>query len=150
MTTLRWLVAALHLLGLAVGLGAVWTRGRALRGSLDPATLRRVFAADAWWGVAALIWLGTGLWRAFGGLEKGSAYYLSNHVFWLKMTLFLAIVLLELKPATTLTRWRAQVRRGQPVDTTAAPGMVRISVIQAVLVICIVFAATALARGFGA
>ena len=33
--TLRWLVAAIHLLALAIGMGAVWGRGRALRGELD-------------------------------------------------------------------------------------------------------------------
>lgn len=45
---LRWLFAALHLLALGVGLGAVWARGRALRGELDEAGLRRAFSADAW------------------------------------------------------------------------------------------------------
>jgi len=50
---IRWLFAALHLLGLGAGLGAVWARARALRGPLDPAGLRRVFYADGWWGVAA-------------------------------------------------------------------------------------------------
>ena len=46
--TVRWLFAALHLLALGIGLGAVWARGRALRGTLDPAGRRRAFAADSW------------------------------------------------------------------------------------------------------
>ena len=33
--TVRWLLAAVHLLALGVGLGAVWARGRALAGELD-------------------------------------------------------------------------------------------------------------------
>jgi putative membrane protein len=69
----RWLFAALHLLALGIGLGAVWARGRGLQGELDEIGLRRVFYADIWWGIAALLWIATGLVRAFGGLEKGAA-----------------------------------------------------------------------------
>src|SRR3989449_11375442 len=58
--TTRWLLAALHLLALGVGLGAVWARGRALRDARDASGLRRAFYADTWWGVAALLWIGTG------------------------------------------------------------------------------------------
>lgn len=32
--TIRWLLAALHLLGLGIGLGAVWTRRQELLGPL--------------------------------------------------------------------------------------------------------------------
>jgi len=59
--TIRWLLAAVHLLALGVGLGAVWARGRALQTSLDVPALRRVFYADTWWGIAAVLWIGTGL-----------------------------------------------------------------------------------------
>ena len=55
---IRLLFATLHLLGLGVGLGAVWARARALRGPLDAQGLGRVFYADSWWGVAAAIWIG--------------------------------------------------------------------------------------------
>ncbi|MBA3497218.1 MAG: DUF2214 family protein [Gemmatimonadota bacterium] len=146
---LRWLVAAAHLLALGIGLGAVWARARALQGPLDTAGLRRVFSADAWWGVAALLWLGTGLLRAFGGLEKGSAYYLHNHVFWTKMALFGAILILEAAAMTAFTKWRGLLRRGQPVDTSLAGRYARISYIEAGLVAAMVLAATAMARGYG-
>ena len=72
--TIRWLLAAVHLLALGVGLGAVWARGRALQASLDVPTLRPVFYADTWWGIAALLWISTGLVRAFGGYEKGASF----------------------------------------------------------------------------
>jgi putative membrane protein len=74
MVTTRWRFATVHLLALGIGLGAVWARERALRGPLDAAGLRQAFYADSWWGIAALLWIGTGLVRAFAGLEKGSAY----------------------------------------------------------------------------
>src|SRR2546428_13590285 len=125
--TIRWLLAALHLLALGIGLGAVWARGRALRGDLDGPGLRRVFYADTWWGVAALVWIGTGLVRAFGGFEKGSFYYLHNHLFWTKMGLLAAILILELGPMIALIRWRVAVGRGNVPDTRAPSGFARVS-----------------------
>jgi putative membrane protein len=148
--TVRWIVAALHLLALGIGLGAVWARGQAFHGSLDSAGLRRTFAADTWWGVAAVIWITTGLARAFGGLEKGTVYYLHNHVFWAKMTLLLVILVLEVIPMLTLIRWRLVVGRGEHPDTGTAARLATISYVQAVLVVLMILAATALARGFGA
>jgi uncharacterized membrane protein len=40
--------------------------------------------ADTWWGLAAVIWIATGLWRLVGGLEKGTDYYRHNYLFWVK------------------------------------------------------------------
>lgn len=146
---MRWFFAALHLLGLGIGLGAVWARARALGGPLDPPGLRRVFYADGWWGVAAAIWIGTGLVRVFAGLEKGMDYYLQSHVFWGKMTLLLAILVLEVSPMMMLARWRGQLRRGEAPDTGLAGRFASISYLQAVLVLLMVLAATAMARGIG-
>lgn len=146
---LRSLFAMLHLLGLGIGLGAVWTRARALRGNLDAAGLKRVFEADTWWGIAALVWIGTGVLRAFAGFEKGSAYYLANHFFWLKMTLLFLILAMEAVPMVTLIRWRIQSGKGQTLDLHRAPTFALISQIQAVLVVLMVAAATLMARGLG-
>ena len=146
---LRWLLAAVHLLALGIGLGAVWARSRSLRVSLDPPGLRRVFAADAWWAVAALLWIGTGLWRLFAGTEKETAYYLHNHVFWTKMALLGLVLALEMGPMVTLIRWRRRVASGQPVDTRSAARLARISALQAGLVVLMVLTAAAMARGYG-
>jgi putative membrane protein len=145
----RWLAASLHLLALGIGLGAVWARGRALRAEPTASNLARVFLADAFWGIAALLWISTGLWRLLGGLEKGTGYYLQNHVFLAKMGLLLLILLLEIGPMITLIKWRRSVARGQIPDTTSAPRLATISFIQAALVVLMVFAATAMARGVG-
>jgi putative membrane protein len=146
---LRWILAALHLLALGIGLGAVWARRQALRPPLDLPAVRRVLAADAWWGVAALIWISTGLWRWLGGLEKGTAYYLQNHAFWAKMLLLGFVLALELGPMVTLASWRREVRAGRLPDLARAPAVARASAIQVVLVILMVLAATAMARGMG-
>jgi putative membrane protein len=146
---MRWLLAAVHLLALGFGLGAVWARSRALRGPLDAAGLRRVFAADTWWGVSAGLWILTGLLRAFAGYEKGAAYYLHNHLFLTKMGLLLLVLALEVAPMAALIRWRAAVAKGTLPDTSRAPRFAWTSTLQAVLIVLMVIAATGMARGFG-
>lgn len=145
----RLALAWIHLLALGIGLGAVWARARGFRGTLDGPGLRRLFAADSWWGVSAILWIGSGLWRLLAGTEKPTGYYLQNHVFWLKMTALVAILLLELAPMVTLIKWRVAAASGSPVDTRPASRFATISYIQAGLVVIMVAAATAMARGVG-
>jgi putative membrane protein len=144
------ILSSLHLLALAIGLPAVFLRGRALRGTLDDAGLRRLFAADTAWGIAAALWLVTGLLRAFAGFEKGSAFYLGSALFWTKMTLFVVVVLIELRPMLTLMRWRAAVGRGRRPDVSAARSLYVMTHVEMALVVVIVFVASFMARGFGA
>lgn len=146
---LRLILAAVHLLGLGIGLGAVWARAAALAGPLDGPGVRRALTADAWWGVAALAWLATGLWRLLAGLEKETGYYLGNHLFWAKMGLFLLIFVLELRPIAVLTRWRRAAAAGREPDTGGAARMAATSRLQAALVAVTVLVAVAMARGYG-
>ncbi|HSF07314.1 MAG TPA: DUF2214 family protein [Methylomirabilota bacterium] len=143
------IVSALHLLALAIGLPAVFLRGRALRGRLDPDGLRRLFAADTAWGIAALLWVITGLLRAFAGLEKGTAFYLGSALFWMKLALFVAILLLEIWPMVTFIRWRIALKRGRAPDTSSAAALYIVNHVELVLVVIIVFVASFMARGFG-
>jgi len=143
------IVSALHVLALALGLPSIFFRGRALKGSLDGPALRRLFMADTVWGIAALLWLATGLARAFGGLEKGSAFYLASPLFWLKMILFATVVLLEVWPMATFIRWRRALHRGEAPDTSAVSRLYIINHVEMSLVVVIVFVASFMARGFG-
>jgi putative membrane protein len=154
--TLRWLLAAVHLLALAIGLGSVWIRARALteaRTATDPAAvgraLKRAFSADGCWGLAALLWIGSGLWRLFAGLEKPPEYYYSNQLFWTKMLLLATILVLELWPMVTLIRWRTVVAKGAVPDLRPAAALARVSYVQAALVLLMLLAATGMARGLG-
>jgi len=143
------IVSALHLLALAIGLPSVFLRGRALAGPLDGQGLRRLFAADTCWGVAALVWIATGLARAFGGLEKGTQFYLASSLFWVKMALLGAIFLLEIWPMTTFIRWRMAVRRGAKPNTRRARQLWIVNHVEMLLAIAMVFVASFMARGFG-
>ena len=147
---LRLLLAWLHLLALAMGLAAVWGRARAMgdtrRHPEDPRALRRAFTADTWWGVAAVLWLVTGLWRLLAGMEKATTYYLGNSAFLLKMAIFIAILLLEIWPMRTLIGWR---RKATQPSAGALGRIEAISYLQCMLVVAMVLAAVSMARGFG-
>lgn len=151
---LRLGLAWLHLLALGIGFGAIADRAIVLRVPPTAATLTRAFRSDTAWGVAALLWIATGLWRLFGQTEKATGYYLGNRAFWTKMSLLGLILLLEVWPMITLIRWRIAVARGRAPDGTGASVVARriaaISAVQMVLVAGMVFAAVAMARGYGA
>ena len=120
---LRWLMAAVHLIALGVGLGSVWVRGRALGGSPDDGAVRRALAADTGWESPRLLWISTGLDPARSGASsKGTQYYLQNHVFWTKMVLLLVILALECGRSVTLMRWRIQIARGRRPDDELSTG----------------------------
>jgi len=151
---LRITLAALHLIALGLGLGAVIARGNALRESPSNAALRRAFRSDFIWGLSALLWISTGVWRLMAGTEKSPGFYFTNPVFHAKMGLFLLILLLELWPMVTLLRWRRTFSAGESAERLMTSGAGRkiatISHIEALVVVVMVFVAVALARGFGA
>jgi putative membrane protein len=65
------------------------------------------------------------------------------------MALLIGILLLEIWPMITLIRWRVQVAKGSLPDSSSAAAIARISYAQAALLIGMVLAATAMARGMG-
>ncbi len=155
---LRITLAVLHLLALGIGLGAVYARARALHAvgqpSESPDALRRALAADSWWGVAGLLWVSTGLWRALAGTEKASTYYWENHIFYGKMACLVVLLLLELWTVVTLVRWRREgvpsLQARRSALAPAARALARVSDVQLVLVLAMLVAAVLMARGYGA
>jgi putative membrane protein len=151
---LRILLAVAHLLGFGIALGSIYARARTFnRLDGNPDSLRRGFAADTWWGVSAVVLLGTGLWRAFAGLEKTPSYYWHSHVFYAKMGLLVVILLLEIWPMLTLMQWRMGERRGTlpaaDMLTSRGKRIARISDVQLLLLVGMIVAAVMMARGYG-
>ena len=140
------LLSAIHMLTLALGLGALFIRGRALAGRLDDAGWNRLLAADNAWGVAALLWILSGLLRVFvGGKETG--FYWRNGFFWAKLALFGVVFALELNPMVTFMRVRVARGRGAPATEFSVQTFRRINSVEVALVVCIVFVAAFMARG---
>jgi len=148
----RAVLSGLHVLTLALGLGAVFARGRRLRDLLqtpeDDRALRRLYQADSLWGVAALLWIATGLARVFGRLEKQPDFYLRNGFFWVKMGLFALVLALEIRPMVTLLRWRAaKSGAGQLVREANLPALIALNNAEIAVVVAISFVAALMARG---
>jgi putative membrane protein len=151
-------LSAIHILTFGLGLAAIFLRGRALAGVLDAAGWKRLLTADTAWGVAAVLWILTGLARVFLG-PKDPVFYWRNGFFWIKMTLFLAVFVLELTPMRTFMRARqaagrlrasgasASQARGAAMPVFDAARYRRINTIEMALVLVIPFAAALMARG---
>ena len=145
-------LSALHVLALALGLGSVFARGLRLRDLRrmpgNAAALARLLQADAVWGIAALLWIVTGLARVFGHLEKTPDFYLRNGFFWTKMALFALVFALEIRPMVTFARWRAVKRRGgTPLADRGIDALIRVNDAEAAIVVIIPFIAALMARG---
>ncbi len=146
----NWALATMHLFGLALGLPAVFLRGLGLRAlRTDPGALARTLMADNVWGVAALLWVGSGLVRLFGPWDKGLAYYVHSGPFWIKMALVVIALGLEVLPMVALIRWRVALARGRPVDTSRVALLSRLNDAEVALTAAVPFFATAMARGLG-
>src|SRR6187551_2406244 len=141
---LSYIIATLHILTFGIGFYGIWPRANALKKLKDVSGLNDVFKADSFWGIAALLWIITGLWRAFGGLEKGSDYYLHSNTFIAKMGLFLVVFIIEIKPMVTLIRWRIKRRKNETIDFSYARQLAFLSHIELGLIAIIVCLATAM------
>jgi len=139
-------LSAVHLLTLALGAGSLFARGRALAQPLDDAGWKRLLAADNTWGVAAVLWILSGLGRVFFG-GKETAFYWRNGFFWVKLALFGLVFLLELTPMTTFVRVRLARSRGTALPPFSIESYRRINAAELGLVVAIVFVAAFMARG---
>ena len=145
-------LSALHVLALALGFGAVFARGLRLRdlrrGRADAEVFRRLFQADSLWGIAALLWIATGLARAFGRVEKQPEFYLRNGFFWIKMALFALVFVLEIRPMLAFIRWRASRKRGTaPAVGDDLGALIALNDAEVAIVVLIPFVAALMARG---
>jgi putative membrane protein len=146
---LSTVVAAVHLLALVFGVAALLLRAKALNAAEDTQGAHRVLSWDNLYGLVALFWIGSGLYRAFGGLEKGTDYYLANHVFWLKLLLVVALFAVELPQMITFIRWRIRLGKKLTLDLTNKAKLIRLHWIEFCLIPLIVVCATFMARGVG-
>ena len=142
-------LAYLHYLALGLGFVGVFSRGRAIKNIIVNKSndTKELFLADNIWGIAALLWIVTGLMRAFGTYEKGPSFYMNSHWFWLKMTMFACIFVLEIYPMITFMKWRKTKKQVTENDYPTLIKIRKINHIEALLVFLIPFVATIMARG---
>ncbi|WP_427156887.1 DUF2214 family protein [Aliinostoc sp. HNIBRCY26] len=110
------ITAYLHYLGFMLAFGALVVESQNLKKDISLKEAWRVVIADAIYGLSAVTILITGILRViyFG---KGSDYYLSNPVFYIKVSLFILVSLLSLYPTFSFLSWIKNLLDNQPPKT---------------------------------
>lgn len=104
--------AVLHHLAFVV-LGAMLTTELLLlRGELTVQRARQIVVCDLVYGVSALLLIVVGVSRVFF-FEKGSTYYFHSFAFIAKISVFVIMGVLSIKPTLTFMSWRPALRRGE-------------------------------------
>jgi len=142
-------LAALHLLSLVAGVAVLVLRAKALAAVERPEQLKSVFFWDNLYALVALFWLGSGAFRAFGGFEKGTDYYLGNHVFWTKMLLLLVLLAAESVPLVAFVKARIRLGRGEAVSLANKALLIRLHWVELAAIFGMVLMAALMARGVG-
>ncbi len=116
---------------------------------LNEAVVRRLARVDLVYGLSAGAVLLTGLARIYFG-AKGSGWYWTNPLLHLKLTLFVVIGLISIRPTLMFLRWRRQLDAGGGLpDAEQVRRARRMVMVQAHLLPLIPLAAVFLARGWG-
>ncbi|MCM2346400.1 MAG: DUF2214 family protein [Acidovorax soli] len=115
--TLEAVLAALHLVAILTLVVFLSSQAAVCRIEwLNAAVVERLVRLDVIYGVTAFVLLLTGLARVVWGI-KGMSWYVSQPLFHVKITLFVAMALLSIWPTLSFRRWRRDLR-----STGALPG----------------------------
>ena len=144
------IAASLHYLSIFVLFALLTSEHVLFKAELDAATARRLQRIDIAYGISAGLVLATGLVRVlwFG---KGLDYYLHNGLFHAKVGLFLLIGLLSIVPTLTFFGWRNELLAGKApsISPTTARRTLWVIRIELLLLLCLPFLASLMARGVG-
>ena len=144
------IAASLHYLSIFVLFALLTGEHILFRADLDHATAKRLLRIDIAYGITAGLVLVTGAVRVVW-YGKGLDYYLHNGLFHAKVGLFLLIGLLSIVPTLTFFNWRNALLAGQAPDISPATARRTIWVIrlELLLLVCLPFLASLMARGVG-
>ena len=108
--TLEAVLASLHLLAILTLVVFLSSQAALCRIEwMNAAVVERLARLDLIYGMAAVAVLGSGLARVFWGI-KGASWYATQPLLHLKLTLFVAMVLLSIAPTLAFRRWRRALR----------------------------------------
>ena len=148
--TLEAILAYLHLLAILTMVVFVASEAALCRVQwLNAAVVERLARVDRIYGFAALAVLATGLARTLLGV-KGTAWYWSNPLLHMKLTLFVVVGVISIFPTLTFIRWRKALRADGSLPGEADIRKARkLVMVQAHLIAVVPLVAVFLARGFG-
>ena len=101
----------LHYLGIMILMGALIAMHLMLKPDTLKQQLKLITAVDLFFWLAALLVLASGLLRWFVYDPKGTAFFSTNPLFHIKLTLFALMIILAIFPCLKLSKWRRQKRQ---------------------------------------
>ncbi|MDO9417380.1 DUF2214 family protein, partial [Pararhizobium sp.] len=148
--TLEAILAYLHLLAILTMVVFIASEAALCRAQwLNAAVVERLAKVDLIYGIAAVAVLVTGVLRTWLGV-KGTAWYWTNPLLHIKLTLFIVVGVLSIFPTLTYIRWRKALRADGALPNEADISKTRkLVMVQAHLLAVIPLVAVFLARGFG-
>lgn len=144
------LLAYAHFVAIIATASTVIAEAILCRRGLTLLWAQRLGRVDLLYLVTAALALTTGLLRLFFGI-KGSAFYVGNPVFWIKIGLFIAVGLISIIPTLRFIRWtkRLAANNGTVIAEEEITGTARILYVELALLALIPLMGTLMARGFG-
>ena len=149
--TFEAILAYLHLLAILTMVVFISSEAALCRIDwLNAKVVERLARIDMVYGIAAIAVLATGIARTWWGV-KGTAWYWTNPLLHIKLTLFIIVGVLSIFPTLTYLRWRKTLRATGALPTEPEIRKTRkLVMIQAHIIALIPLFAVFLARGFGA
>jgi putative membrane protein len=148
--TLEAILAYLHLAAILTLVVFISSEAALCRPEwMNAKVVERLATVDRVYGIAAGAVLVTGFVRTWLGM-KGMGWYWTNPFLHVKVTLFVIVGLISIKPTVTFIRWRRELAATGALPSEEAIRKTRKLVMaQAHLIALIPLAAVFLARGFG-
>ena len=144
------ILAYLHFVSIIATVSVVVTEYVLCRPGLDAKRLKVLARIDLWYLFFALAALTTGFSRAIWGI-KGWSFYSHNPVFWVKISLFVAVGLLSIIPTLRFIRWGKVLAtdKTSTIVEEEVNSMSRYIRIELILLALIPLMATLMSRGYG-
>jgi putative membrane protein len=142
--------AYLHFFSIMLLSGLLVTQFALCSRDLQPPHVQTLARVDMFYLAAAVLAFATGLARLFVA-ERDASFYFMNPVFYIKVALFLAMVLISVMPTLQFIRWNRALKTGEGrvlrgVDIETARRYIALEIL---LLACIPLVAVLMARGIG-
>ena len=144
------LVAFLHFTTALLVVSMILFEALTFTESLTMSIAKRIQQADMIYLISALLVVAIGFLRVYY-FEKGSAYYFSNWLFWVKIGSFIAVGLLSIYPTIKFIKWGKELKENKPPkvslrDYTTISLLLKIELIG---IIIMLISASFMAKGYG-
>lgn len=144
------IVTYLHFAGIITLFATLIVEAILFNRAISAPIARIIGKVDAWFGIASVVVLATGLLKMFY-FGKGTIYYTHNYLLWSKLVLFTIIGALSIYPTVYFIRWRKQLKKREAIVISDKDYRLisRLIFLELLIAASIPLLAVFLARGFG-